>query len=120
MHFQLEAITPKGSSKGMGKAAGWATMPTSVTYRWLLLDRDFVPGFISENLSRHIWLGKICCFITERVWDLFHDIIFLNPVMARHISQFQLMWPHRSSWSSHFRQCWAALCSYMGQMFNQT
>jgi hypothetical protein len=40
--------------------------------------------------------------------------------MTRHFSQFQLMWPNRMSSSSPFREWWAAVRLYMGQMFNKT
>jgi len=56
----------------------------------------------------------------ERAWDLFYDIIFLDPVMTRHFSQFQLMWPHGRSRSSPFWEWWAAFRSYTGQMFDKT
>ena len=62
----------------------------------------------------------MCGVKDEREWDLFYDIIFLDPVKTRHFSQFQLMWPYRRSRSLPFREWWAAFHSYMGQMFHKT
>jgi hypothetical protein len=111
-------MAPKGSSKGKVKAR--AKMPTSVINRRLSLDRDCITGFISEDISGLIRIYNVCGVRDERAWDLFNDIIFLNPVTTRHYSQFQLMWPHRRSRSSPFREWWAAFRSYMGQMFDKT
>jgi len=111
-------MAPKGSSKGMGNAR--AKMPTSVTNRRLSLDRDSRKGFISKHIRGLIRIYNVCGVKDERAWDLFYDIIFLDPVTTRHFSQFQLMWPHRRSRSSPFREWWAAFCSYMGQMFDKT
>jgi hypothetical protein len=117
-HFQLTAMAPKGSCKGKGKAR--AKMPTSVKNRRLLLDRDRPKGFISEHIRGLIWIYNVCGIKDERASDLFYDIIFLDPVTTRHFSQFPLMWPHRRSRSSPFREWWAAFRSYMGQMFDKT
>jgi len=111
-------MAPKGSSKGKGKAR--AKMPTSVINRRLSLDRDGMKGFISEHIRGLIWIYNVCGLKDERAWDLFFDIIFLDPVTTRHFSQFQLMWPHRRSRSSPLREWWAAFRSYMGQMFDKT
>jgi hypothetical protein len=111
-------MAPKGSSKGKGKAR--AKMPTSVINRRLSLDRDRIKGFISEHIRGLIRIYNVCGVKDERAWDLFYDIIFLDPVTTRHFSQFQLMWPHRRSRSSPFREWWAAFRSYMGQMFDKT
>jgi hypothetical protein len=86
----------------------------------LSLDRDRVKRFISEHICGLIRIYNVCGVKDERVWDLFYDIIFLDPVTTRHCSQFQLMWPHRRSRSSPFREWWAAIRSYMGQMFDKT
>jgi truncated hemoglobin YjbI len=55
----------------------------------------------------------------ERPWDLFYDIIFPDPAMTHHFSQYQLMKPHRRSRSAPFREWWGAFRSYMGQMFDK-
>jgi len=77
-------------------------------------------GFISEHILGLIWIYNVCGVKDERAWDLFHDIIFLDPVTTRHFYQFQLMWPHRRSRSSPFWEWWAAFRSYMGPMFDKT
>jgi len=63
---------------------------------------------------------NVCGMMDERVWDLICDIIFLDPVMTCHFSQFQVMWPHCRNRSSPFREWWAAVCSYIGQIFDTT
>jgi len=109
-----------GSRKGKGKATTRAKMPTSVINRHLSLDRDRIKGFISEHICGLIPIYNVCGIKNERAWDLFYDIIFLDPVTTRHFSQFQLMWLHRRSGSLPFREWWAAFRSYMGQMFEKT
>jgi len=111
-------MAPKGSSKGKGKAR--AKVPTSVINRRLSLDRDGIKGLILEHIRGLIRIYNVCGVKDERAWDLFNDIIFLDPVMTRHFSQFQLMWPHRRSRSSSFQEWWAAFRLYMGQMFDKT
>jgi len=111
-------MAPKGSSKGKRNAR--AKMPTSVGNRRLSLDRDRINIFISEHVCGLIRIYNVCGVKHERAWDLFYDIIFLDPVMTRHISQFQLMWPYHRSRSSPFREWWAAFLSYMGQIFDKT
>src|SRR5882757_7748466 len=113
-------MAPKGSRKGKGKATARAKMPTSVINRRLSLDRDRIKGFISEHIRGLIRIYNVCGVKDERAWDLFYDIIFLDPVTTCHFSQFQLMWPHRRSRSSPLREWWAAFRSYMGQMFDKT
>jgi hypothetical protein len=95
-------MAPKGSSKGKGKTR--AKMTTSVTNQRLSLDKDRIKGFISEHILGLIRIYNVCGVQDEMAWDLFYDIIFLDPVTTRHISQFQLMWPHRRSRSSPFRE----------------
>jgi hypothetical protein len=111
-------MAPKGSSKGKGKAR--AKMPTLVINRRLTLDWDRIKGFISEYIRGLIRIYNVCGVKDERAWALFYDIIFLDPVTTRQFSQFQLMWPHRRSRSSPFREWWATFRSYMGQMFDKT
>jgi len=113
-------MAPKGIRKGKGRATARAKMPTSDINQHLSLDRDCIKGFISEHIRGLIPIYTVCGIKDERAWDLLHDIIFLDPVTTRHFSQFQLMWPHRRSRSSPFREWWAAFCSYMGQMFDKT
>jgi hypothetical protein len=113
-------MAPKGSRKGKGKATARVKMPTSVINRCLSLDRDCIKGFISEYIRGLIRIYNVCGVKDERAWDDFYDIFFLDAVTTRHFSQFQLMWPHRRSRSSPFREWWAAFRSYMGQMFDKT
>jgi len=112
-------MAPKGSRKGKGKATARANMPTSVINQRLSFDRDRIKGFIPEYIRGLIRVYNGCGVTDERAWDLFYDIIFLDPVTTRHFSQFQLMWPHHRSRSSPFREWWAAFCLYMGQMFDK-
>jgi len=113
-------MAPKGSRKGKGKVTARANVPTSVINRRLSLDRDCIQGFISEHIHGLIRIYNVRGVKDERAWDLFSDLIFLDPVTTRHFSQFQLMWPHRRSRSSPFREWWATFRSYMGQMFDKT
>jgi len=113
-------MAPKGSLKGKGKATARAKMPTSVINRHLSLDRDRIRGFILEHIRGLIWIYIVCGVKDERAWDFFNDINFLDPVTTHHISQFQLMWPHRRSRSLPFREWWVVLRSYMGHMFDKT
>jgi len=118
IHFQLTAMAPMGSRKGKGTAS--AKMTTWVINQCLLLDRDCIKGIIPQPIRGLIWIYNLCDVKDEMAWDLFYDIIFLDPVTTCHFSQFQLMWLHRRSRSSPLRQWWAAFCSYMGQMFEKT
>jgi len=111
-------MAPKGSSQGKGIAG--AKMPTLVKNWCLSLDQDRMKGFISQHLSGLIRIYSVCGAKDERAWDLFYDIIFLDPVMTCHFSQFQLMWPHRRSRSSSIWEWWAAFCSDMGQIFGKS
>jgi len=113
-------MAPKGSRKGKAKATAKAKMPTSVINRSLSLDRDCIKGFISEHIRGLIQIYNVCGVKDERAWDLFYDIIFLDPVTTHHFSQFQLMWPHRRSRSSPFREWWSVFRSYMGQILDKT
>jgi len=95
-------------------------MQTSVINRRLSLDRDSMKGFILEHIRGLIQICNVSSIKDERAWDTFYDIIFLNPVMTRRISQFLLLWPHLRSRSSPSREWWAAFSSYMGQMFDKS
>jgi len=110
----------KGSHQGKGKATARSKMPTSVINRCLSLDQDRIKGCILEHIHGLILIYNVCAVKDERAWDLFYEIIFLDPVMTRHFSQFQPMWPRSRSRSSPFREWCAAFCSYMGQMFDKT
>jgi hypothetical protein len=81
----------------MGKATARAKMPTSVKYRCLSLNLDYIMGFISEHICGLIWIHNICSVEDERAWNHFYDIIFLDPVTTPHFAQFQLMWLHCTS-----------------------
>jgi len=113
-------MAPKGSAKGKGKATAGAKMLTLVINWRLLLDWDRIKWFISEHIRRLIWIYIVCSVKDERAWDVFYDIIFLDPVTTRNFSQFQLMWPHHRSSSSPFQEWWAAFRTYMRQMFHKT
>ena len=79
--------------------------------------------FKGIHLGTHrglIRIHTVCGIMVERPRDLFHDIILLDPVTTSHLSQFQLMWPHRRSRSSPFWEWWAAFRSYMGKMLDKT
>jgi len=84
------------------------------------LDQDRIKGFTLEHICGLIRIYNVCGVKDEMAWDLFYDIIFLDLVRTSYFSQFQLMWPHRRSRSSPFREWRAAFCSYMGQMFDKT
>jgi len=77
-------MAPKGSSKQMGKVTAKAKMPSSILNRCLPLDRDRMEGFISEHIRRLILIYNVCSVKDERAWDLFYDIIFLDPVTSCH------------------------------------
>jgi hypothetical protein len=111
-------MAPNGRSRGKGKAR--AKMLTSVINRQLLLDLARIKGFISEHIRGLQWISNICSVKDERAWDLFQEIIILDPVTTHHFSQFQLMWPDSRSRSSHFREWWASSQSYTGQLFDKT
>jgi hypothetical protein len=120
IHLQLAAIAPKCSRKGKGKATARAKMLTSVINRHLSLDRDRSTGFISEHFCGLTRIYNVCSVKEERASELLYDIIFPDAVTTRHFSQFQLMWQHRRSKSSPFREWWASFRTYMGQMFDKT
>jgi len=75
---------------------------------------------MSEHTRGPRWIYNVCGVKDEWAWDLFSDIIFLDPVTTCHLSQFQLMWPDCLSRSSPFRERWAAFRSYLGQIFDKT
>jgi len=97
-----------------------AKMLMSVINRRFSLDRDRINRFIPEPIPGLIRIYNVFGVTDERAWDLFYDIIFLDPVTTRHFSQFQLMRRHSRSRSSPVREWWAAFPFYMGQMFDKT
>jgi len=99
-------MAPKGRSKGKGKVR--AKMPTSVINPHLSLNWDRIKGFISEHIRGLIRIYNACGVKDERAWDLFYNIIFLDPVTTHHFLQFQPMRLHRRSRSSPFWEWWAA------------
>ena len=120
IHFQLIALAPKGSRQGKGKATAAAMMETLVINLCLSLDRDHIQGFILEHICGVIQTSNAWGVKDERAWDLFHDIMFLDPVTTRNFSQLQLMWPQHRSRCSAFREWWVVLLSHMSQMLDQT
>jgi len=72
----------KGSSKGKGKAR--AKTLTSVINGHHSLDRDRITGFISEHHRGLIRIYNVCRVNDESAWDLFYDIIYLDPVTTSH------------------------------------
>jgi len=111
-------MAPKGCHRGERKTG--AKMPTSVINRRKSLNWDRIKGSISGHIRGLIQIYNVCGVRDERAWDLFYDIIILDPVTTRHFSQFQLLWPVSRFRSSPFREWWAAFRSYMGQMFDKT
>jgi len=97
IHFQLTAITPKGSRKGKGKVTARAKMLTSVINQCLSFDQNHIKGFISAHIRGHIPIYYVWAIMNDWAWDLLYDIIFLDPIVTRHFSQFQLMCPHHRS-----------------------
>jgi hypothetical protein len=47
------------------------------------LDRDGINGIISEYIHGLIRIYNVCSVKDERAWDLFHDIMFLDPVTSQ-------------------------------------
>jgi hypothetical protein len=77
-------MTPKGSHKGMGKATARAIMPTSGTNQRRFLDQECIKGLISEQICGLIQIYNLCGVKDGRAWDIFSDIIFLDPVATFH------------------------------------
>jgi hypothetical protein len=115
IHFQLPKIAPKGSRQGKGKPTARAKMPTLVINGRLSFDQECIKGFISEHIRGLICMYNVCGVNDERTWDLLYEIVFLDPVTTHNFAQFQLMWLHHRSSSSHFWECWSAFRSYMGK-----
>ena len=95
-------------------------MPTSVINQCLSLNWDHTKGFISEHIRGLIQLYNVCSIKDERAWNLFYDVIFLDPVTTRHFAKLQLIWPRHRSRRSPFREWWAPFATYMGQTFDKT
>jgi len=120
INFQQAAIPPEGSPKEQGQETTTEKMTTSIINRCLSLDLDCVKGLILEHICGVIRIFNVCGVKDESAWDVFYDIIFVDPVTTRHLSQFPPMWPDRSSSSSLFREWGAAVHSYMCQMFDKS
>ena len=97
-------MPPKGNRKGKEQVTARGKVPTLVINRCLSFERDCVKGSISEHIRGLIQIYNVCGVKDEMAWDLFYDIIFLDPVTTRLLSQLQLMWPHCRSRSSLFRE----------------
>jgi len=120
IHFQLTAMAPKGSRKWKGKATARAKMLTSVIHWCLSLDWSGITGFISEHICGLIWIYSVCGVKDKRAWNLFYDIILLDPDTTHHFSKFLQIGPHHRSRCPPFCEWWAAFRSYMRQMFDKT
>jgi len=79
-------MAPNDSCSGEGKPTARAKVQTSVINRRQLLDHDHIKQFISKHICGLIGIYNISGVKVERAWDIFCDIIFLNPVMTGHIS----------------------------------
>jgi len=84
-------MAPMCSGKGKGKATARAKMLTSVINGRLSLDQDRLKGFILDHICGLIQIYTAFGIGDERAWDLFYDIMFLDPATTCHFSQFQLM-----------------------------
>ena len=73
-------MVPKGSCKGKVKATARVIIPTLGINVHLLLDRDRIKRFILKHICGLIWIFNVCSVKDERAWELFYDIIFLDPV----------------------------------------
>ena len=113
-----DAVIRRLQRKAKGNCYG--TMPTAVINRCLLLDCDHIVGIILEHVRGFIQINKVCSFKDQYAWDLFYDIIILDPVTTHHVSHFRLMWQHRRSSRLPVWEWWAAFHSYMVQMFYST
>jgi hypothetical protein len=120
IHFQLPAMAPKCSHRGKGKATARTIMPTLVVNWCLLLDQAQMKRFNTDKIRGLIWIYNVRGVKDVMAWNCIYDIMFIDPVTTRHISQFQLMWPHHRSRSSSFQERCAVFNSYMGQMFHKT
>jgi len=120
IHFLLTAMALNSSRKAKWKATTRAKMPTSGINWCLSLNCDGIKGYISEYIHTLTQIYNVWGVQDERAWNPCYDIIFLYPATTRHLLQFQLMWPHRRSRYSPFREWWGAFRSYVGQMLDKT
>jgi len=104
----------------MAKTTARARILTSVLNRYLALDHHSTNGMISEHIRGLIRIYNITSIKDERAWDLFCDLIILDPVMTCRFSQFQLIWPDHMSTSLAFWEWGVDFRSYMTQMFDKT
>jgi len=112
-------MAPKGSCKWMAKTTTRARILTSVLNRYLALDHHSTNGMISEHIRGLIRIYIIRSLKDVRAWDLFCDLIILDPVMTCRFSQFQLIWPDDMSTSLAVWEWWVDFRSYMTQMFDK-
>ena len=61
-------------------------MPTSVMNGRRLLDSDRISAFISDHICGLVQIHNVFGVKDERAWDLFYDIIFLDPVTTHRFS----------------------------------
>jgi hypothetical protein len=84
-------MAPTGGYNAKRKATAGAKMSISIINRCRLLDLDHSKRFILEHSCGLLRIYNVCSVKDERAWDRFYDIIFLDPVMTCHFSQFQLV-----------------------------
>ena len=90
-------------------------MPTLAINRPQMLDQNHITGFILKYICWIIQIYNVCGIKHSRAWDLFHDIIILDPDTTLQFSPFQPMWPHSRSWSSPLQVWRAAFRSFRGK-----
>jgi hypothetical protein len=81
-------MAAKGSPKGKGKATARAKMVTVIKTGRFSLYLDHIQGLVLEHISGLVSMYNVCGNNDERVWVLFYEINFLDPVMTRHVSLF--------------------------------
>jgi hypothetical protein len=88
IYLQLTVMAPKGSRERTGMGTAMAKMQTFFEHLRQLLIRDHIKRFVLEHIGRLIQIYNVSRVLDEWAWDLCYDIIFLDPVTTRHISQF--------------------------------
>jgi hypothetical protein len=71
-----------------------------------VLDQNCIKGFISEDIRGLISIFHGWGVKDKSTWHLFYDIILLDPVTVRHVSQFQIMRPQHRSRGFPLREWW--------------
>jgi len=97
-----------------------ARHPTATIDERLKFKGPGTKNFISEHIRALIRQYHIPGIKSERAWDLFYDIIFLDPVTTRHFAQFQGMWKYRNAKDSPHYEWWRAFHTYMSHRFDKT